>query len=151
MGTNGSPWGWWAIFATLNLALIYVLCAPIYTLRGCIWAGMSPSGAGVAAEEADTMAWPVGSETSGPVGSWGDGWETVELGTRQDRFRGGWEERRWEHDVTPLKSPQKPSASDPTTASVYFPHPSISIHWASSSSFHASSLFLLACSNNFNP
>ena len=40
----------------------------IYTLRGCIWASMSPSGAGVATEEADTMAWPVGSEASGPVG-----------------------------------------------------------------------------------
>ena len=24
----GSPWGWWALFATFNLALIHMLCAP---------------------------------------------------------------------------------------------------------------------------
>ena len=32
---------------------------------------MSLSGAGVAAGGADTVAWPAGSETSGPVDSWG--------------------------------------------------------------------------------
>ena len=28
MGTNSSPWGWWALFAALNLALVHSLGAP---------------------------------------------------------------------------------------------------------------------------
>ena len=68
-------------------------------------ASMSPTEAEVAAEEADTMAWPAGSEASGPVDSWASGWEPGELGIRQDLFTGGWERRGQEYDVTPLKSP----------------------------------------------
>ena len=34
-----------------------------------MWASMPPSGAGVAAGGADTVAWPAGSEASGPVDS----------------------------------------------------------------------------------
>ena len=66
---------------------------------------MSPSGAEVAAGGADTVAWPTGSETLGPVDSLGGCWEREELGLRQGHGKGGWERRKWEHEVTPLKSP----------------------------------------------
>ena len=48
--------------------------------RGCMWAGMASSRAEGAAGEAGPVAWPAGSETSGPVDSWGGGWEMVVLG-----------------------------------------------------------------------
>ena len=70
-----------------------------------MWASISPSGAEVAAEEADTVAWPAGSGASGPVDSGAGGWELGELGIRWDLSMGGWERRGQEHDVTPLKSP----------------------------------------------
>ena len=43
--------------------------------------------------------------------------------------------------MTPLRSPYKPSTSDPTMASLSFPHPSVSKFWASISSLLASSFF----------
>ena len=84
-------------------------------------ASMSPTGAEVAAEEADTVAWPTGSETSGPVDSCGGGWELGELGIRQDLFTGGWERRRQEYDVTPLRSPQRAFCLRPHNCLPKFP------------------------------
>ena len=101
MGADSCLWGWWALSAAFNRALIYSLSTPSWILRGCIWAGMSPTEAG----GAGTVAWPSGSEASGPVDSWGGSWEMEELGTRGDLCNGGWERRRWEYEVTPLKSP----------------------------------------------
>ena len=65
------------------------LVPPSWILRGCIWASMLPSGAGVAAGGADTVVWPIGSETSGLVDSWGGCWETEELGLRWGHGKGG--------------------------------------------------------------
>ena len=50
---------------------------------------MSLLGAGVAAEGADTVAWPAGPETSGPVDSRGGCWEMGEPGLRV----GSWHRR----------------------------------------------------------
>ena len=127
------------------------LAPPSWILRGCMSAGMSPSGAGVAAERAGTVAWPAGPETSGPVDSWGGCWGIGEPGLRQEHDGGGWDTRGWEHKVTPLRSPYKPSTSDPTMASLSFPHPSVSNCWASASNFLASSLFTLACWSCLKP
>ena len=61
------------------------------------------------------------------------------------------DERWWEDEVTPLRSPYRPSTSDPITASLSFPHPSASILSASVSSFLASFLFKLAHWSSLNP
>ena len=78
---------------------------PTWTLRGCMWASMSSSGAGVAAEEADTVAWPAGSVASGPVDSWRGDWVMVALGARWGFLMGGWDGAGWGYDVTPFRSP----------------------------------------------
>ena len=78
---------------------------PTWTLRGCMWAGMSSSGAGVAAGEVDTVAWPAGSEASGPVDSWRGDWGMVALGARWGFFMGGWDGAGWGYDATPFRSP----------------------------------------------
>ena len=59
------------------------LMPPTWIQRGCMWAGMASSGAEGAAGEAGPVAWPAGSETSGPVDSWGGGWEMVTLGQNE--------------------------------------------------------------------
>ena len=59
--------------------------------------------------------------------------------------------RWWESEVTPLRSPYRPSALDPMMASLNFPHPSASILLASASNFWASSLFALAPWSSLNP
>ena len=56
-------------------------------------------------EGADTVAWPTGSETSGPVDSWGGCWEMEELGLRWGCGKGGWDRRRREHEVILLSNP----------------------------------------------
>ena len=42
MGTDGCPWGSWALFAALNLALIDSFGTPSWILRGCMSTGRSP-------------------------------------------------------------------------------------------------------------
>ena len=71
-------------------------------------ASMSLSGAGVAAERADTVAGPAGPETLDPVDSRGGCWGTGESGLMWDQDGGGWDKRWWEHEVTPLRSPTNP-------------------------------------------
>ena len=113
--------------------------------------GKSPSVAGAAATGADTEAGPIGSVASGSVDSGGGCGEAE--GTGLIRVRDGMDEdERWrENEVTPLRSPYRPSASDPITASLNFPHPSASIPSASVSSFLASSLFKLAPWSSLSP
>ena len=81
------------------------LMLPIWIQRGCMWAGMASSEAERAAGEAGPVAWPAASETSGPVDSWGGGWEIVMLGAWWGFLERGRDRRGWECDVTPLKSP----------------------------------------------
>ena len=81
------------------------LMPPNWILRGCMWAGMASSTAEGAAGETGPVAWPAASETSGPVDSWGGGWEMVALGAKWGFFKGGWDGRGRECNVTPLKSP----------------------------------------------
>ena len=77
---------------------LYTLLMPLaWILRGCMWARI--------AEEVGPVAWPAGSETLGPVDSWGGGWEMVMLGANGGFFTGGWDGTEWGYDVTPLKSP----------------------------------------------
>ena len=105
MHTDGGIWGWWILSAALNLASIYPLDAPSWMWRGCILVGITSSEAGGTAGEADYIAWPAGSETSGPVDSWGGRWKTVVDGLWQTFLWGGEAEDVEGCDTVPLRSP----------------------------------------------
>ena len=98
---DGGRWGWWALLTALNLAPVYLFDAPQLNMKGCILVGMASSEAGGAAGEADFIAWSAGSETSGPVDSWGDGggWGVADFLVR----RWGWDME--ECNIAPLRSP----------------------------------------------
>ena len=152
VGADSGTWGGWALFATFHLALIHPFGTPQLYSKGLhVCTGMSSPVAGVAATGAGMVAGPTGSKVSGCVGSWG-GWEwTKGLGLMWGWEGRGLDGRGWKDEVTPLRSPYRPSASDPVMASLNFPHPSASILSASASNFRASSLLLLASWSNLNP
>ena len=104
MHTDGGTWGWWTLSAALNLASIYPLDVPSWMQRGCIWAGIASSEAENAAGGADSIACLAGSETSGPVDSWGGRWGTVVDRVWQTFLWGGEAEDVEGCDTTPLKS-----------------------------------------------
>ena len=114
-------------------------------------AGKLPSVAGAAATGAGMVAGPMGSIALGSEGSGGGCGEAEGPGLIRV-WDGKDKDERWREDeVTPLRSPYRPSASDPVTASLSFPHPSASILSASVSSFLASFLFKLAPWSSLNP
>ena len=67
--TNGSMGGWWALPATFNLTLVYMLDAPQLNTKGLhVSSNISLSTDG-AVEEVDSNACSVGTEASGSIGS----------------------------------------------------------------------------------
>ena len=135
MSANGSTRGWWALPATLNLTSVYSLDSPNWIWRGCMLAGISPSKTEGAVEEVDSSACSVGTEASGSLDSWGGRWEMKEEGAWQVFLGGGEDVGREECETAPLRSPYKPSASEPVTAASIFSNPSVSRCWALFSSF----------------
>ena len=81
------------------------LMPPSWMQRGCIWVGMAFSEAGGATGETAFIAWSAGSETSGPVDSWGGRWEMVAEGVQQTFLWGGGAGDTEECNIGPLRSP----------------------------------------------
>ena len=127
------------------------LIPPNWIQRGCMLAGISLSKTEGAVEEVDSSASSVGTEASGSLGSWGDRWEMIEEGALWVFLGGGEDVGMEECDTAPLRSPYKPSTSEPVTATSIFSNPSVSRCWASLSSWHASSCSELAQFSRFSP
>ena len=148
--TDGSMWGWWPLTVPLNLAFIHPFDAPNCRQRGAMWVGMATSRAWEAAGEGtsgtSSTSPTTGVEVSGsaPLDSWGGTWEMVVVGARQHFLGWGGVEDMGECDTAPLKSPYRPSATDPATAFLIFCSPCISNCCTSSHS-------KLACFNKSNP
>ena len=123
---------------------------PNWIQRGCMSAGISLSTEG-AVDEVDFSALSVGTEASGSLDSWGGRWEMVEEGAWQVFLGGGEDVGREECNTAPLRSPYKPSTSEPVTATSIFSSTSVSRCWALLSSWHASSCSKLAHFSKFNP
>ena len=83
------------------------LTPPSWMWRGCILAGITSSEAGSTAGEADCIAWPAGSETSGPVDSWRGRWGTMVDGVWQTFLWGGEAKDVEGCNTGPLRSPLK--------------------------------------------
>ena len=98
-------------------------CTPNWILRGCMSASKSPSVAGAAATGAGSVAGPMGSIALGSVGSGRGCGESEGPGLIQVQDGGGRDERWREDEVTPLRSPYRPSTSDPVTALPEFSPP----------------------------
>ena len=138
MCAYSSPWGWWPLTAPLNLAFIHPFDAPTFRWRGVIWAGMATSKAGERAKREASCASPLlsaaGAEGLGstPSDSWGGSLETVVVGVWQCLLGGSGAEDMEDCDMAPLRSPYKPSASNPAIANCIFCIPSVSSHCTSS-------------------
>ena len=104
-----------------------------------------------AVEEVDSSACSVGTEASGSLDSWGGRREMVEERAWCIFLGGGEEMGREECNTVPLRSPYKPSASEPVTTASIFSSPSVSRCWTSLSSRHASSCSKLAHFGRFSP
>ena len=75
----------------------------------------------------------------------------VEEGVQQVFLGGGEDVGREECNIAPLRSPYKPSASEPETAASNFSYPSVSKCCASLSNCHASLCSKLAHFSKFSP
>ena len=123
-----STWHWYTL-----------LMPPNWMQRGCTLAGISPSKTEGTVEEADSSACPAGTEASGSLNSWRGGWDMVEEGAWWVLLGGGEDVGRKECNTSPLKSPYKPSASEPVhCCTSIFPKPSVSRCCALLLSLHAS-------------
>ena len=112
-------------------------CCPITGKGVSLWAGIVTSKAGDAAEEgishASSASLATGAEALGATSSgfWGVARRWWQFGCGSIFGRGG-EDDMGECNMATLKSPYRPSTSNPATAISIFPNPSISSHCASS-------------------
>ena len=151
MGTNSCPWGWWALLTASTWYWYTHLVPPSWILRVVCQPVCFPPMLKWQLEEQTQWPWPTGSETSGPVDSWGvDGkWENEGLGGVMTQMvgRGEGGSKRWFpsaiHRDLPPQTPLWPPWA--------FPHPSVSSCCASASSLCASSCFLLAWWSSLKP
>ena len=151
MGANSCPWGWWALLAALNLALINLLGAPQLNSEGLHvgWYVFPQCWSGRWKSRCSGQAYRIWDIRSCGFlrGLRGNRRRRAQAGLWH-RWLGGGKAGAWGDS---LRSPYKPSISDPTMASLSFPHPSVSNCWASISNFLASSLFSLVWESSLKP
>ena len=125
MCTDCGTWGWWSLFCNLQPGICIFFWCPQTECKGvaCEWGELPPKLArqlGRHASDAFSVVPVAGSETLGPVDSWGGRWETLMEGCGKPSWREV-DLRMWEGVLWLPQKPIKLSTSEPATTASIFP------------------------------